>query len=595
MTRLSCDALRPWREPGHHGGIRSCGANSFRPTLSRFCQVVAMRPINRSFEKTDLKVRCFRCFELRCIIALIVALAWAVPARADAPTILVDGLRLSVDAPAVANDGRVLVPLRGVFERLGAAVSYDAKWQAASASRRGVLVQVRINSRDAWVNGTHSTLDVGAREVAGRVMIPLRFVAESLGVAVDYEAANNAVVIVTGLRPGSFAASISGPTYSLASAARAPSVEDQRPSQGELIGSQYPSIYARFHGGATAVNPSSVRVVVDGMDVTDRTTISSAYFSYTPNTPMQTGQHTVSITGAADDGTPFSTSWTFRVDAGSSSLYAGGTAGGFGPAFDDGLGFRRFGFFPPGFSLFTPGQLIFFSGNVIEVIFVSRFFIVGSPIFTIGGLPGTFPLMSWPGNPGFFWGFATVPFGVHSNNAVIAARFGLPDGRTVIVHSTALMQIDGRRTSPPASLRYAVLAAIIAKPPSPRHLVAFQHVEPVGASAGLAPKPALRVGPERAGPLQRFVPVAHLTPVARAYPVMRASPWRAGRPLPAGLAPLHVLPIVRRPAPIVIRAVPIPAPPAPVVGKPLMPVIPQWQPIAPIRAPAPAAAPVKPK
>jgi hypothetical protein len=547
-----------------------------------------MRPIR------DLLPRAKRLWPLWAAALLAICLVPG-PARAVAPSIVVDGYSLPADVPALVSGDHVLVPLRGVFERLGAKVDFDPSTQTASASLNGMMVQVVVDSRTAHVNGAERTLEVGAREVAGRVMIPLRFVAQSLGVSVDYDEASNTVVIVSGQRPGNFAAMVSGPDLTVPAKA-APNVEDERPTQGELIGSQYPSIYARFAGGSSAVTPTSVRLSVDGADVTDAATISSAYISYTPNTPLLTGQHTVAVTGSSDDGTTFSSSWAFRVDAGSSADYTTGTysAGysgslGWGGAPFGGFGgFGRFGFSPPGFSVFTPGPLFFVSGNIIEVIFVSRFFPFGNAFFNISGFPGTFALSPWLGNPGFFWGFCRVPFGVTARNAVIAARFTTPDGHHVVVHSTAPMQIEGERTSLPASLHYAVMPHLIGRPDSPRHLVYFRRVDP-GTNQAIRPgepgtsgrPPAMHIGNE--------LHPGHNPPVI-SHPGQVTT-----HPTPVVVHPV-IHPVIRpepgfgHPAPVVGHPVPVMEPMP--LGRP--PTITQWQIVAPARPEMPVV-PIKPK
>ena len=552
-----------------------------------------MRPINRFFLSLSLVVAC---------LAPVAA----------APTILVDGIRLPADVPASVSGDRVLVPLRGVFERLGARVSFDAPSRTASAVRDGTLVQVTVGSPVAWVNGQRRTLDVGAKEVAGRVLIPLRFVAQALGVAVDYDSATDSVVIVSGQKPGSFAAMTSGPPIVASAPKLPPTVEDERPAPGSLIGSPYPTIYARLGGGSSAVNPSSVQITVDGEDVTASSTVSSAYVSYTPSTALATGQHTVSISGSTDDGAPLSDGWTFRVDAGTSSDYTAGTygggafpSGGFGSmAFAGGgfdgfgfplNGFRRFGFFPAGFSVFTPGPLLLVSGNLIEVIFVSQFFPFGNGFFTVSGIPGTFPLTPWLGCPGFFWGFARVPGGVTAANAIIAARFTTPAGQKVVVHSTAPMRLEGDRTTLPSSIRYAVLPRLVNRPSSPKHAVVFERVLPVARLPHGEHDPATSsVGISGVHPL----PVAgHRPPVE----VRTGLGWRSG---PGWRTP----PEVARPRPVFAHPFPIPT--RPVIRPVMRPIWPgaahlqpgmgfprfsmmQWQQIGP--ATGVQGVPAKPK
>jgi hypothetical protein len=452
------------------------------------------------------------------ISALVLTLLGGLPMLAAAsadgvPSIVIDGSKLPSDVPALVSGDHVLVPLRGVFEQFGASVSYDESSAVATAALGATTVQVTVGSVQARINGRPATMDVAARELAGRVMIPLRFVAQALGVSVDYDASANTVVIVSGLRPGSFAAYSGGPVYTNVTHT-APSVESVRPESGTIVGSQYPSIYARFAGGTSAVDPGTVQVLVDGQDVTDQSTVSSAYVSYTPIQALTSGMHSVQILGQSGDGTPFNESWTFRVDAGSATDYTvgsyggGGGYGGYGagypgygfgsPAFGFGWPwFHRFGFAPPGFSVFTPGPLFFTSGNFIEVVLISRFFPFGTGFFTISGIPGQCAFAPWLGNPGMFWGAVQVPAGAVMNNAVIEAHFKMPDGRQVAIRSTAPLQIEGQRHSLPADLHYAVLPHLTNQPHTLGQAVVFDRVEPRKeineGSLGSAPGGALGV------------------------------------------------------------------------------------------------------
>src|SRR4029077_19918773 len=104
--------------------------------------------------------------------ALFVALS-SVPLRAAAAvTIVVNGATLSFDQPPIERGGRVFVPLRGVFERLGATVVYDNG--VINASGNGRTVQLRTGSNSAIVNGSTQTLDVAPFLVGARTLVPLR-------------------------------------------------------------------------------------------------------------------------------------------------------------------------------------------------------------------------------------------------------------------------------------------------------------------------------------------------------------------------------------------------------------------------------------
>lgn len=97
----------------------------------------------------------------------------------------------------IQNGGRVLVPLRGVLEKLGAYVAYDSARREVRAVRNETRIVLPIGSRTARVDGSPVALDAPARIVNGSTMVPLRFVAEALGANVNYEAARRMVVIKT--------------------------------------------------------------------------------------------------------------------------------------------------------------------------------------------------------------------------------------------------------------------------------------------------------------------------------------------------------------------------------------------------------------
>ncbi|HKX18965.1 MAG TPA: copper amine oxidase N-terminal domain-containing protein [bacterium] len=104
--------------------------------------------------------------------------------------------------------GRVLVPLRGVFERLGASVTWAPASQTVLAQRDTTSVSLKIGSSQAFVNGQAQVVDVPPMLVGGRTMIPLRFVSQALGARVHWDAATATVQITN---PGAYPPSASYP------------------------------------------------------------------------------------------------------------------------------------------------------------------------------------------------------------------------------------------------------------------------------------------------------------------------------------------------------------------------------------------------
>jgi len=94
-------------------------------------------------------------------------------------------------------NGRVLVPLRGVFEQMGANVNWDQQTRMVTANKGATDVQLRIGDRIATVNGTTMNLDVPAMILRGSTMVPIRFVSEALGAQVGWMEAQHLVSINT--------------------------------------------------------------------------------------------------------------------------------------------------------------------------------------------------------------------------------------------------------------------------------------------------------------------------------------------------------------------------------------------------------------
>src|SRR5574341_2256879 len=132
------------------------------------------------------------------VAALIVGIVPAQPAQAQAIRVLVDGSPVLFDQPPVSIGGRVLVPLRGVFERLGAVVPWNPLNNTVLASRSGTQIQLTIGSRVAFVNGRQVMLDVPAMAVRGRTLVPLRFVSEAMGARVDWDPTSQTVFVTSG-------------------------------------------------------------------------------------------------------------------------------------------------------------------------------------------------------------------------------------------------------------------------------------------------------------------------------------------------------------------------------------------------------------
>src|SRR5258705_5158000 len=143
-------------------------------------------------------------FRQSLIAAAVLFSIGSTAALADDIRVRIDGepAHLGAYGPKEVN-GRVLVPMRGVFERLGADVEWNSGAQMVTAIRNDTNIQLAIGSRFAQLNGQRVAMDVPAMVIAGSTYIPLRFVSETLGSDVTWDRRTATVLINTGERVAS--------------------------------------------------------------------------------------------------------------------------------------------------------------------------------------------------------------------------------------------------------------------------------------------------------------------------------------------------------------------------------------------------------
>ncbi len=113
-------------------------------------------------------------------------------------TVVVDGQPVTFEgAQPRVYLGRIMVPVRGVFEQIGCYVEYDPAKHVITAQYQNQSVVLRLGNRIANRNGAEILMEVPAVVIAGNALVPLRFLAESIGAHVDYDAPSNTVTIKT--------------------------------------------------------------------------------------------------------------------------------------------------------------------------------------------------------------------------------------------------------------------------------------------------------------------------------------------------------------------------------------------------------------
>ena len=244
--------------------------------------------------------------------ALVLATA-SLPVLAQNITVNVNGQNMSFDQPPVMRSNRVFVPMRAIFERLGSTVVYSNG--VINAQGNGRAVHLTIGSTDASVNGNHFTMDVAPFTVAGRTEVPLRFVAQALGAGVNWDSNSSTVYIKT---------SSGAPSQNFTPQPQTNAsfhLTDQSPASGATVTNTHPAIHATF---SEPVNRDSLRVSIDGRDVTPQVYANPNGFNVTANFELTPGEHRVTTSGTTAAGATFNAGWSFSTSAGAAPNFISG-------------------------------------------------------------------------------------------------------------------------------------------------------------------------------------------------------------------------------------------------------------------------------
>lgn len=99
--------------------------------------------------------------------------------------------------PPQMQGSRIMVPVRGVFEHMGAQLTWDPSTRSVRAVRSDSRVLVTVGKTDATIDGKAVAVETPPIVAEGRVMVPLRFLAQALGAKVEWLGADRTVAITT--------------------------------------------------------------------------------------------------------------------------------------------------------------------------------------------------------------------------------------------------------------------------------------------------------------------------------------------------------------------------------------------------------------
>lgn len=134
-------------------------------------------------------------------------------ATVGAVDLYVDTNLVETDTPPTVVDGRTLVPVRAIFEAIGATVEWNNDTRTATGIRDDVTVVIQIDNAIAYVNGEARTLDVPAQIINGRTMVPARFISEAMGCDVTWYQQTQTVGVANALKGQQIYVTATGEKY----------------------------------------------------------------------------------------------------------------------------------------------------------------------------------------------------------------------------------------------------------------------------------------------------------------------------------------------------------------------------------------------
>lgn len=356
------------------------------------------------------------------VLAFSAGLASVAPAQTSAPyvRVFVDNSPVYFDQPPEMVNGRVLVPLRGVFERLGATVTWDPASQTVLAQRAATNVSLRIGSPQAFVDGQPQYLDAPPMLVGGRTMVPLRFVSQALGAGVTWDATSSSVLIASG------GAAISPPPVSYPPQPYPPSAPAPTTITPATISGTVVRVNATTYPGQLLVQTPAGEVytynIVSGTTIVRMNAVTGVSGPVSLR-DLQPGD-TVQVT-ADQSGTAQSVQATYTPSSVPTAGYPGAITS----------------------VSVTPAGRALGPGDVMTVLATGPAHWNAS--YSINGLRAGLPMNESASQPGTYVGYYSVQPGDYAVNTSVTVSMTAPNGQTITASAPAPVTINASAGMPP--------------------------------------------------------------------------------------------------------------------------------------------------
>lgn len=136
-----------------------------------------------------------KIISLLLVVGLVLLSATLTFANENEISVYVEGQKVSFDVPPQTINDRTMVPIRAIFEVMGATVNWDNATQTAICTKDNTVVKMTLNSKTEYINDVPYEMDVAPVIVDNRTLAPARYVAEAFGYFVNWDGNTKSVLI----------------------------------------------------------------------------------------------------------------------------------------------------------------------------------------------------------------------------------------------------------------------------------------------------------------------------------------------------------------------------------------------------------------
>lgn len=136
-----------------------------------------------------------KIISLLLVVGLVLSSATLAFANESEISVYVEGQKVSFDVPPQTINDRTMVPIRAIFEVMGATVNWDNATQTAICTKDNTVVKMTLNSKTEYINDVPYEMDVAPVIVDNRTLAPARYVAEAFGYFVNWDGNTKSVLI----------------------------------------------------------------------------------------------------------------------------------------------------------------------------------------------------------------------------------------------------------------------------------------------------------------------------------------------------------------------------------------------------------------